>query len=288
MSGFVYTNTNQRDVLRIIPDLVRARQLLRDLVWKDLRARYRYAVMGFLWAIIEPLAFTLILTFVFAFVLFDKAALVRGDGGPPFAVTLLCALVFWQYMATALNTATLSLVDNHNLVKKVHFPREVVPLASIIFPVVNLGIGFALLLVAHVVLGGTLGFSLVWFPLVFGIQFALTAGLALLFSCGHVHYRDVGNTVNVALVVGFYASPVFYQVDFLSRAVERGSLPAWAYTLYMMNPMAGLLTAYRQILFDQRFPDILLLLWPALLALLFLLVGAVVFRKAAPTLSDHL
>jgi len=288
MSGLVYTNTNQRDVLRIIPDLVRARQLLRDLVWKDLRARYRYAVMGFLWAIIEPLAFTLILTFVFAFVLLDKAAMVGGADGPPFAVTLLCALVFWQYMATAVNTATMSLVDNHNLVKKVCFPREVVPLASVIFPLVNLGIGFALLLVAHVVLGGSLSLALLWFPFVFLIQFVLTVGLALLFSCSHVHYRDIGNTVSVAMVFGFYGSPVFYQVDFLRRAVEHGNIPDWAYTLYMMNPMAGLLTAYRQILFEQRFPDIALLLWPALLACLFLLLGVVVFRKTAPTLSDHL
>ncbi len=285
MNGHIYTSANQREWLRVLPDLVRARELLRDLIWKDLRARYRYAVMGFLWAVLEPLAFTLILAFVFSVLLADKAAFLRPDNGPPFTTMLLSGLIFWQFTATALASATFSLVINQNLVKKVHFARETVPLATVCVPLVNLGVGFLLLLGVHVLLGGRLHPALVWVLPVFGIQFSLTAGLALIFSSAHVHFRDVGNMVNVAILFGFYASPVFYPLE---RVTQSGVLPAWAVHAYLLNPMAGLLTAYRQILFDGHFPDWTLLLWPAMLAGLVLVGGSWLFRRAAPTFSDYL
>jgi len=285
MSTHVYTSTTQREVWRVVPDLIKARQLLFDLIRKDLHARYRYAAMGLLWAVLEPLAFTLILTFVFSLVLVDKAQLADAGQGRPFVVMLLCGLIFWQFMAAALNTATFSLVLNFNLVKKVHFPREVIPLAAVCFPLVNLAIGFLLLFVVHLIMGGRLSLAILWFPFVFGIQFALTVGLALLFSCGHVRFRDIGNMVGVGLLFGFYASPVFYPLELVTSA---RIVPGWAAKLYMLNPMAELLTAYRQILFEQRFPDLWLLAWPALLAAAFVFLGVFVFRRTAPTFSDYL
>ncbi len=286
MRAVVYSNLNQRKVWRVIPDLVRARQLLRDLVWKDLRARYRYAVMGFLWAVIEPLLFVLILAFVFSFVFRDRAQMATPEGAArPFVVMMLCGLVFWQYFTASLNAATVSLVDGRNLVKKVHFPREVIPVAACCVPLVNLGIGFLLLLVLHLVFGGGISPALLALPVVFGVQFALTVGLALLLSCGHVIFRDVGNMVAVGLMFGFYASPVFYPLE-LVRGM-RGA-PAWLVTLYQANPMAGLLTAYRDILFDGRLPGAALLAWPCLCAAGALLIGVWAFRRSAPTLADHL
>ena len=285
MGGLTYASDRQRQVWRVLPDLIRARELLFDLVWKDLRARYRYAVMGFLWAVIEPLAFMLILAFVFSFVLADKASLAGGGGVRPFPVMLLSGLIFWQYFTAALTSATLSLVDGRNLVKKVHFTREVIPIAACCVPLVNLCIGFMLLLVLHLVLGGTAGPATLWILAVFAVQFTMTIGLALLLSCGHVLFRDVGNTVAVGLMFGFYASPVFYPLDLVRHAA---SLPPWAATAYMANPMAGLLTCYRQILFEQRFPDPALLAWPVCCAGLVLLAGLVLFRRSAPTMADFL
>ena len=90
-------NSKDQQRLRAVPrDLIRARELLRDLVWKDVRVRYRYAAVGFLWAVLQPVALMLVLTFVFSFVLRDKAAMAGGDATAPFAVMLLCGLIFWQ------------------------------------------------------------------------------------------------------------------------------------------------------------------------------------------------
>jgi ABC-type polysaccharide/polyol phosphate export permease len=287
MSTFLYSNTDQRRVGRVFSDLIRGRELLLDLVWKDIRVRYRYAVMGFLWAVMEPLALMLVLTFVFEFVLGGEMSRTgpTGEDAPPYATVLLCGLIFWQFMANALSSSTQSLIDNQNLVKKVFFPREIVPLAAIGYPLVNLGIGFLLLMAVHLLLGGAVSVAFVWFPVVFAIQLLLTIGLALLLSCGNVCYRDIGYMVTVGIVFGFYASPIFYELDFVTTSEK---VPAWGAKLYQANPMAGLLTAYRQILFEHRFPDIVLLAWPALLAVGSFVVGVVVFRRKAPTLSDHL
>lgn len=291
MSAFIYKSSEQRLVRRLPRDLIRARELLRDLISKDLRVRYRYAIMGFLWSVLEPLALMAVLTFIFTFVLSGKVP-VSAAAEPPYAVSLLCGLIFWQFTANALSGATASLIDNQNLVKKVFFAREVIPIAATGYPLVNLAIGFVILTLLHVIVGGALGPAMLWFLPVFAVQFALVIGLALLFSCGNVLYRDVGYIVGVAIVFGFYASPVFYRLEFVTQAQQ---IPAWAgpwypaFTkLYLMNPIAELLTAYRQILFEQRMPDLWLLVWPAWCAMVALSAGTFVFRRCGPTLSDHL
>lgn len=283
MGKLFYTNAHQHQLLRVVPDLIRGRELLMDLVWKDVRVRYRYALMGFLWAVLEPLLMMVILTFVFSVAFKGRAeehGIVTGRG---YAVFILCGLVPWQFLSTALTSATRSLVDNANLVKKVYLPREVVPLAAVGVALVNLVIGAVLLVVVYVVLMGQLpGAGLVWLPVVFVIQLVLVAGLGLLLSCAHAHFRDVAYMVDAGLLFGFYATPIFYPPSLVEQAFP--SLYRW----YMLNPMAGLVTAYRQVLFDNRFPELGLVLWPAAVAVGLLVLGTVVFRRNAPTLSDNL
>lgn len=284
MSIFSYDSLEERNPRRIPRDLIRARQLLLDLVWRDLRVRYRYAVMGFLWAVLEPLAFTVILTFVFTLVFAERVPDTASATGPPYVVMLLCGIIFWQYFSTAVTTATTSVVANQNLVKKVRFTREIIPVAASCVPLVQLGIGLVLLFIVHLFLGGSLGISLVYLPFVFGIQFVLTLGLGLLFSCIHVHFRDVSNVVSVGLLLGFYASPIFYPLEM----VRNSRLPEWLQQLYLLNPMAGLLTAYRQVLLEHRFPDLSLLIPPTIIAGLVFIIGLLTFRRIAATMSDYL
>ncbi len=285
MNAVVYTDRDQRRVSRVVRDLIRSRELFVDLVWKELRIRYRYAVMGFLWAILEPVAMMVILTFVFTMVFADKAAAFRGGDTRPFAVVLLCGLVPWQFFATGLSKGVQSLVDNQNLIKKVHFAREIVPLASVSTCLVNFTIGFMLLVLVHVVLGGSIGVGLVWFPVVFAIEFVMVIGLVLLLSCLNVRYRDVGYIVGVAIVFGFYATPIFYTLDLVRHLGEAHPVLV---RLYMLNPMALLIGAFRQVLFENRFPDVSLLIWPGVAAAACLAIGVVSFRRSGPLLSDYL
>ena len=285
MSSFSYDSAVQRDPRRIPRDVVRARYLLRDLVWKDLRVRYRYTVMGFVWAVIQPLALMLILTFVFVHLFRMRVPETAGAETPHFAVVILCGLVFWQFFAAGVAGATRAITDNQHLIKKVHFAREVLPLAAVAYPLVNLAIGFVLLVAVNFFFGGMP--SLAWTGLlpILIIQLVFVTGLALLCSCGQVHFQDVGYMVEVLLLFGFYASPVFYPIEFVLGNQE---LPELVKQLYMLNPMAGLLASYRMVFFDHAFPPVSLLLWPAAVALISFLVGATLFRRHAPTFSDRL
>lgn len=275
--------------LRTLPrDLIQSRELLLDLVHKDLKVRYRYAVVGFLWAVLEPLAYMAVLTVIFQWILAPRTGPDMYGAGIPYAVGLLCGLIFWQFSANALAAASNSLIDNQNLVKKVNFTREIVPLAVFGYPLVALAVGLVLLIAFHVSLGGRLGSGLLWLPVVFALHGAIAIGLALLVSCGNVRFRDVGYMVNVALILGFYASPVFYDLDWVLAAAETGSVPAAFVTLYLANPMATLLEAYRQCLLEGHRPDTWLFLWPVICAVLAITVGAVTFRRSAATLSDYL
>lgn len=284
MSSVVYSNVEGQGFARALRDLVRSRGLLWDLVSKDLRARYRNAVMGFVWAVLQPLIMMLLLYFVFGVVFKDRSG--AGDQNErPYAVVLLSALIFWQFFASCLSRATTSLIDNADLIKKVYFPREVVPLASMGNSVVNLAIGFAVLLAIHVVLGGHLGVGLVWMAIVFAVQCMLQVGLALLCSSLNVRFRDVGYSVEVALLLGFYATPIFYSLEQVQGAAVNH--PALL-SLYMLNPLVGIVTGYRTAFLDNTFPGLSVLGWPFVCAAALLAIGVVVFRKAAPTIADHL
>jgi ABC-type polysaccharide/polyol phosphate export permease len=289
MSHATYSSAQQWGLNRVIPDLIRSRGLLWDLVWKDLRARYRNTIMGFVWAVLQPLMLMLILTFVFSVIFPGKVEGVDGGSAHPFHVTLLCGLIFWQFFATSLSRSTNSLLENSDLVKKVYFPRELVPVASIGNAVVNLAIGFVVLIVIHLLSGGSLGLGIVWLPFIFAIQFTLTVGLALLCSSLNVYYRDVAYMVDVVLTLGFYATPLFYPLSFVRTwAGGLETYGQYVLTLYMMNPMVGLVEAYRQSILDGIMPDPALLVWPAICAVAFLVAGTIVFRRNAPVLADYL
>lgn len=274
--------------LRALPrDLIRSRELLRDLIWKDLRVRYRYAAAGFLWAALEPLAYTAVLTVIFQWILAPRAGEVMFGAGVPYAVGLLCGLVFWQFTANALAAATPSLTNAAHLVTKVNFTREVVPLAAFGYPLIALGVGLLLLIGVHLGLGGSLGPGLAWLPVIFLIQAGGTVGLALMAAAGHARFRDVGYLVNVGLILGFYASPVFYDLDWVLAAAHAGRIPEAIAALYLANPMAELLEAYRQALLEGRTPDAWLFVWPSAFAGIAIVAGAWSFRRAAPTLADY-
>jgi ABC-type polysaccharide/polyol phosphate export permease len=283
MESPFYSSSNARRAAGFLRDLLRSRELLLNLILKDIRVRYRYTAVGMLWAVLEPLALMAVLAFVFATVLGDRAGFAQAPGGAPYSVFLLTGLVFWQFTANALTHAAAAILDNRNLVQKVRFPREVLPLSALGYPMLNWAIGFVLLLGLHLLLGGSLGPGVALMPFVFVLQLTMTAGLALLLACGNVHYRDVGYILAVALMLGFYATPILYP----SALLEGASLPEWVRQAYFLNPMAGFIETYRALLFGHPVSPAMVA-WPALASMLSVLAGVAVFRRAAPTLSDHL
>ncbi len=282
------THPGRGALLQVPRDLIASRELLLDLIRKDLRVRYRYAALGFLWALLEPLAYMVVLTFIFERVLAPTGEVAMFGTGIPFASGLLCGLVFWQFSTQSVGAATASLLENQHLVRKVAFTREVIPLAAMGYPLFSLLIGLVVLLAVHLLLGGQVGVSALWMVPLFIVQLSITVGTGLLTAALNVRFRDVGYMVTVGLLLGFYASPVFYDLDWVLTAAARGEVPDTVVRLYLMNPMAELLEAYRQALLEGRRPDRWLFIWPTCVALVALLGGTWVFRRSAATLSDYL
>ncbi len=282
-----YDSDKQKSILQVPYDLIKAREILFGLVWKEIKARYRYAILGFLWAIIEPVTLMLLLLFVFSFV-FKQRIPSTDRVEVPMATQILCGLIFWQYFSSSVSTATFSLINHQNLVKKVFFPREVIPLSSTIYPIVNLSIGFIFLLSVHLILQKTLSIHLFWLIIIFPILFTFSSGLGLILSTAHVHFRDIGNMVNVGLTFGFYASPVFYPLDWVRHACENHSLPYWFYYLYLLNPMAGILTNLRECILYGQAPQPFFLFYTIIISMLCFFTGIYIFRKQSATFSDYL
>jgi len=281
MSGVLYTNAQQGRLLRIVPDLVRARALIWDFASKDFRARYRNAAIGVVWAVLQPLLMTLVLWLVFGAILNFRAEALGMATELPYAISLLCALVPWQFFASGVSVATSSLITDRELVKKVYFPRETIPIAAVGSCLISFAIGFAVLAVLHLVSGGSLGLGLFWLIPAFVIQVLLMVGLGLLLSCLNVHFRDVQYLVDIVLMFGLYASPIIYDL----RIVHEKA-PQLIANLYLLNPMAGLLTVYRQAFGGAVLPETYLLVWPAVCAVAVAVLGAIVFRRTSPVIAD--
>lgn len=285
MSSVVYSNVEGRGFARELRALIRGRGLLWDLVSKDLRARYRNAVMGFVWAVLQPLLMMLILWFVFSKIFGGRLTSVNGQEHP-YILMLLTGLIFWQFFASALSRATTSLLDNADLIKKVYFPREIIPISSMGNSVVNLAIGFAVLMIMYCWKEGALpGIGLIYVGLVFAIQCVLLIGLSLLCSSLNVRFRDVGYAVDVALMMGFYATPIFYSLEDVQHAAANYPI---VMSILSINPLVGIVTGYRTALLDNAFPALNQIAWPIVCSLAVLVVGVAVFRRYSPTIADHL
>jgi len=280
MQRVIYNAAASTRPWAFLPELIRHREVLVQLVAKDLRVRYRYALIGFAWAVLEPLFLTLILAFVFTMV-FD----IRGEGtgiasGRQYAAMILIALIPWQFFSNGLSAAANSLIDSRNLIAKVRFMREVVPLASVGVALANFLFAFpVMLLVVSLLLWDLPGLGALYVLALFTIQLALVAGLGLLLACANAHYRDISHMTGVAITFLFYASPVLYLVDMVPRKI---------FYFYMLNPMACLIEAYRYCLIEDALPSWRLIAWPAVVALGALVTGIVLFRRASPTLADQL
>ena len=220
--------------------LFRYRGLVQILVARELKARYRGSVLGFFWSFVNPLLLLLVYSFVFT-VIID-----RGDiaGLEPYAVFLFCGLLPWTWFSSSLNESANVLIVNGNLIKKVVFPVEILPVVAVTSNlchfVLGLPILFGFLLWDDVPLRVA---ELIWFPAVVAVQLCLTLGLAMFLAALTVHFRDLKDLLANALTLWFFATPILY---------EMSAVPEGARAIMNLNPFAHLAVSYQQILFHEE------------------------------------
>lgn len=254
-----------------LADLWHFRELLYFLVWREIRVRYKQTVLGAAWAILQPLATTLVFTAVFS--VFAK---IPSDGYP-YPVFAYAALLPWTYFAQALTRSTASLVGDANLIRKVYFPRLVIPLSAVISAALDFAVSFGVFLGLMTYFGvhPTWRLLTLFAMLPFVALTALAVGLWL--SVLNVRYRDIGHTIPFIVQLWMYASPIAYPLSLV---------PAGWRLLYSINPIVGVSEAFRWALLGQSELDVTPILLALAVVAVLLAGGLAFFKRWEPLFAD--
>jgi lipopolysaccharide transport system permease protein len=260
--------------LRLLrPDtrLTYIRDLLRELISRDLKLRYKGSVLGIGWSMLNPLLQILVFTF-----LFNRVVPLNI---PNYTAYVFCGVLAWSWFQGALYLAAGAIVDNRSLIRRPGFPVAVLPMVTVATNMIHYVLALPVLLLALVFTGGQLTLALLALPLVMLLQFLFTLGLAYLIAAAHVSFRDTQHLLGITLMLLFYLTPVFYQAN---------AVPEQYQLIYTLNPMHHLLDAYRALFIAGALPSVGPLLSVALMAALTLGVGYTYFRRASARFVEEL
>jgi ABC-type polysaccharide/polyol phosphate export permease len=263
-------------LLANLRQLFRYRALVQSLVARDLKARYRGSVLGFFWSFVNPLLLLLIYTFVFTVVIQRP----ETQELTPFALFMFCGILPWTWFSSSLLEASNVLIAGGNLIRKVLFPAEVLPIVTVFAGLAHFFLGLPILVAFFLYYGKPVNaVDLAWFPAIVLIQLALTLGLALMVSALTVHFRDLRDLLANVLTLWFFATPIIYSL---------GEAPPSMRRFLDLNPFTHLAVAYQEVLFvNGPFTAWRRLILVAAFAFAVLFVGYFTFDRLRDTLPEE-
>ena len=247
------------------------RELLYFLTKRDIKVRYKQTVLGGLWAIIQPLFSMLVFT-----LFFGKLAKVPSDG-IPYPIFVYAGLLPWTYFANALSASGNSLVGSQNLITKVYFPRLIIPASASLAGLLDFFIAMLVLCVLMIYYQFLPGLGILIFPVLVGLTFFCAVGVGLWLSALNVEYRDIRYVIPFLIQLWLFLSPVIYPVSILSETYQR---------LLALNPMGGVIAAYRSSLLGHQPIDWFLLSISTAMIFFLFLSGVYYFRRMERTFAD--
>lgn len=275
-----------------ISELISSRELLLNLVLREVRGQYKRTIFGQLWSLANPLASVVVYTIVFGFVLRVNPEPGDPSGLNVFPVWLLCGLLPWIFFSNVVQQGMGSILNNSGLVQKVYFPRIVLPASYIGSIGYNWLIEMGVLIVIVLVVGGN---PLPWIPalLLLMIFLALFSfGVVLALSIANVYFRDTQYLVGILLQLLMYMTPIIYPISLVQTQSEQiGGLfgtDITLYDIYIINPMASFVEAFRNVLYDNRFPEGDVLLMITISTVVSLIIGGLIFKRNETRLAEAL
>ncbi len=274
-----------RAIFSYLGELWCYRELLLTLVVRDLKVRYRNSVLGVLWSLGNPLLMMAVFTIVFT--------VMTPSNIEKFPIFVLCGLLPWNFFSASVIGSIRSVVDNAPLIRKVYFPREVLPLSVVLSNLVNFLIALIVLFAFMLVFQMPVTPSVLLLPVVIIVQVIFTCGVALILATVNVFYRDTQVIMEVAMLAWFFLTPIFYPIDILPRSYHLGGLTidVWRW-MYILNPMASLIATYRVILYGGGFggapPALDFFGRTTLTALGVLIIGMLVFFRYKRLFGEEL
>lgn len=241
-------------------ELFRYREMFTGLVDREVRARYKGSVLGFVWSLLNPLLMMAVYSLIFS--------VYMRINIPNYSLFLFCGLLPWGWFTSSITNATATITANANLIKKIYFPLEILPLVNVTTNLVNFLFSLPVLLAFMAVMHVGLTPNLLFLPLLIAIQFLLTLGFSLILCTLNAFFRDVEQLLGPVLLAWFYVTPVIY---------PESQIPASFKFLFYANPMAPLITSYQRIFYEGQAPAFEHLVYCTLVGLGLFLVGYVVF-----------
>ncbi len=249
--------------MKQLKEIYNYRQMLVSLVRKDLRGRYKASVLGFLWTFINPLLQLVIYTIVFS--------VIMRAGIKDFYMFLFVALVPWIFFSSCLTGGATTIVNNQDLVKKIYFPRIVLPISYVTSCFVNMLLTFLVIFAVILVTGFGINVQAILFlPFIMIVEYILAMGIALLSSACTVYFRDLEHILGIIAMAWMYLTPIIYSPEMIPEK----------YLVYFnLNPMTPIVEAYRDILYYQRMPQMASLLQATIVGVVIVIFGAVTFGR---------
>lgn len=259
-------------------ELYEYRDLLMTMAVKELKLQYRNSILGFFWSLLNPLLMMLIFTFVLG--------QIFRIGIKNFPIFLLTGLFAWNFFSSSIIGGTGSIISNANLVKKVYFPREILPLSIVIAGLFNFMLSLIVLFVFLIYYGYSFWSYLPLLVPVIIIELILVAGVSMLLASLNVYFRDIQHIVTVGILALFYATPILYDISMIEKSSMAQAHP-WIMYVYKLNPLVWVIQLYRNILYYNQWPTLKMFVIAAIGASLIFVAGYVVFHKLEPRFAEE-
>lgn len=249
--------------MNLIKNLYEYRELLKSNVKKEIRGKYKGSFLGILWSFVNPLLMTLVYALVFPFIL--------KNSEPHYVTYLVIGILPWNWFTTVIAQGTFVILGNAGIIKKVYFPREILPISVVTSGVINFLI--QCLIIFTFLIFSQIGFSwyIVFLPLIIIIQYLLSLAIIFITSAINVYIRDLEYIVNFIITMLFYATPILYN----AKLFEGSSISF----IFKINPMAYIIDAYRDIFYYQKMPNLAALLIVLMICIIAFIIGLFIFRR---------
>lgn len=258
--------------MKRVAEIYAYREMISSLVRRELRGRYKGSVLGFLWTFLNPLLQLLVYTLVFS--------VIMNTGIENYYLFLFVALVPWIFFSNAIVTGSTCILANSDMVKKIYFPREVMPIANVTSGFVNMILCFLVVFAVLIVTGfGINPIALLFLPIIMIVEYILTLGFVLIFAALTVYIRDLSYILSILIMAWQFLTPVMYARDTVPKAVQ---------PVFELNPVTSIIEAYRTILYYKEVPRIADLGTAVIVGVVFLLVGFLTFGKLQKGFAEEM
>ena len=257
--------------MNLFKNLYNYRELLKTSVKKEVRSKYKNSFLGVVWSFLNPLLQIVVYAIIFSLILKNKQE--------NYAIFLCCGIIPWTFFSIAINRSAFIVIENGNIIKKVYFPREIIPISVVLAETINFLIS-TLIILGFVIIGG-IGITkyLLFYPIILIAQYLVIISIAFVVSSICVYFRDLQHFIGIILQLLFYATPIVYSQD---------SIPGEYQWILKINPMTYIINAYRDIFYYQKAFDILPLIILLFIGIVTSYVGYKIFYKLQKGFAEQL